>query len=269
MVLILTLAVTAGLFALPIPWYASAALAVLLPYWFMPFVIYFTQKYPVGIPLRAVVPGYGELPAAQQRLEEMVTGLKDLGFAEVGRVKPLEDVLPQQMTVALLQHPQTTDLSMVFVAEQNGVQVGEGLLFSRSRTQGNWIHTACTTVHQPFPPRADDDAVTLPAMRPIEEMWALHQARVAADPYAGRNTTVTDVVAFQQEIERRDVSRHLASGYWRGAETDPFLRPTPQGALFMTWRSLPPWKQLMQRPHVKRAQEILSRSSSGGPAIQP
>jgi hypothetical protein len=219
-----------------------------MKYWLGPVVVFFTQRMPAYPRIELLPDPDPTLPAPHlQSLEEILPALRQAGFVERGRVRNADHENPLRITGVILQHPQTSDIAHVLLGGPTSGKAkvaSSSLWFSRERGDGSRIRTGSFTIPSPFPPVPEDSVLGLRRKcRPLE-LWQLHQARVEADPQATRNAPITNVLAFQTDLEAKGVERRLRSGDWRRDPAQTFLRPTPAGALRMTLRMLFPWKQI-------------------------
>lgn len=247
-------AVGVAMYALGAPWYLCLLLLVGAQYWFGPILLYFSQRMPSSSPLRTV-PAATPLPGGQEAFVETTTRLLEAtGFEFKGCLTNNLSGEAIHGTVTLMQHRVTSDVAHLLVVVKNG-QVAKTMGFSRSRTGGGRIRTSWSTVRSPFRPNPlDNTLVTAKCIDPLD-LWRVHEARVAADTSAMRDTPITDPLQYQMNAEREGIETKVASGWWQQAGQQGFLRPTVKGAVLMCLRMLFPWKHLDNM----RAERIVRR----------
>jgi len=241
-----------------VPWLVPVLVLLTAPYWYGPVVVYLRQRMPTLQALR-VVDSDAALPPEHGRFfDKTLPVLQAAGFVQNGRFTSSDPRQPIRGTVTLLQHQRTTDLAHLLVVTQKD-RSAEMVGFSRSRTDGSKISTLWSTLQSPFPPNPRDDVLRISGSIDTMDLWRVHQARVAADPAAKPNDLVTDALAYQTNLEREGIRRHIASGMWQQDEHPGFLRPTVTGAILMCLRMLFPWKQLARLRAGMEVRRLLSK----------
>jgi len=234
-----------GFYYVGMPWYVVVLVLLSSVYWYGPVLVYLGQRMPALPSLRPLDSDAALPPAHSRYFDKIVPLLQGAGFIQIGRFGSAVERQSVTGTAILLQHQETSDLAHLLIATQEGqTQAAETLVFSRIRNDGSRILTSCSTVQSPFPANPRDSVLRLYNRIDSLDLWRAHQARVAADAGAVRNATVTDALAFQMELEKDSLRRHVASGLWQQDEGTLFLRPTAIGAVLMCLRMLPPWKQI-------------------------
>jgi len=247
------------------PWYVVVLVLLSSVYWYGPVLVYLVQRMPAFPSLRSLDSDATLPPAHSRYFDKMVPLLQGAGFIQIGRFGSAIEKQSVTGTTILLQHQETFDLAHLLIATQEGqTQAAETLVFSRIRTDGSRILTSRNTVQSPFPSNRSDSVLRLYNRIDPLDLWRVHQARVAADAGAVRNATVTDAFAFQMELEKDGIRRHVASGLWQQDEGTRFLRPTAIGAVLMCLRMLPPWKQVA-RIHARLQMRRYLRRQLGQP----
>jgi len=237
-------------------WHVPVIILLTAPYWYGPVVVYFQQRMPKMQGLRVVGENAALPPDHGRFFERVIPALQSSGFVVHGRFTS-DDQQPICGTVTLMQHQGASDLAHLVVVTKNTI-FAEMVGFSRARTDGSQISTLWSTVQSPFPPNPRDDVLRIGGNIDPMDLWRVHQARVAADPTAKPNDLVTDALAYQTNLEREGIRRHIASGMWQQDEHPGFLRPTVTGAILMCLRMLFPWKQVARmraRMEVRRLRE--------------
>jgi hypothetical protein len=233
---------------LPLPPWLGLGLLLTATFWLGPLVVYATQRRPTSPPVERFAPEQlPTLPVShQQRFATALPELRSLGFLPVGWVALVQPQQRLRGTKLLLQHPETSDIAHVMISgppDATAAAAAVSLGFRRQRASGGWLSTGCSTLPSPRRRRDVDDGLWMRGERRIADLWMLHGARVAADPLASRNPPTADALADENGLNAAEAIHCVASGYWREAAVG-MLRPTLRGALAMSLRMLPPWKQL-------------------------
>jgi hypothetical protein len=243
LVKIFPLAVALASYILGAPWYVALFILVMAPYWFGPVVVYSTQRLPAVQPLCAISRDT-PLPFEHQLFfDRTVPVLEDAGFLLKGCFTNSDRKKPIRGTVSLMQHRETLDVAHLLVAIGDG-RSSELLGFSRARGDGSRLLTTWRNIPSPFPPSPQDNTLDIRGDVEPQDLWRVHQARVAADPEVIKNDPIADALDYQVNLERDAYQKRIASGMWTTDREPEVLRPTLTGALLMCLRMLFPWKQL-------------------------
>lgn len=248
-----------GIYSSGAPWYAPVLVLLTAQYWYGPVIVYLRQRMPTLQVLRVVGAEAVLPPEHAPSFNKTMPVLQATGFVQNGRFTSADQGQPIRGTVTLMQHRGASDLAHLLVVTNAG-RTAEMLGFSRARTDGSRISTVWSTVHSPFPPNPRDNVLRIGGNITPLDLWRVHQARVAADPGAKRNDSVTDALSYQMNLEKESVRRNIASGMWQQDERPGFLRPTVTGAFLMCLRMLFPWKQLSRMRAGMEVRRLLRES---------
>jgi len=252
-VLVIAGAVAFALMALPLglPLWGRLLFVVTMPAWLGPIVVRFRQTQPRSAEF-ALIPldGSGSPADVDTSFDGTRNALASRGFVEVGRLRQTNGNKALGGFVQLLEHPETHAVcSRLMIADlASGHIRADVLVFVTERTIGPLIVTSNSQTIAPLPRNPRLDTVWFPDVRDPTRLSSLHDARVLT-PGVGiprRTTVASDPVDYQRRLETAAKEHMVRSGYWRLDESDRVYRPTWKGAILMTLRSLPPWRQLIR-----------------------
>lgn len=255
-----------ALYALGTPWYIAAIVLLGAQYWFGPILIYFKQHMPTSQPLRVVSAESDLHPELRLFLNKIVPVLEGAGFISKECLTNAAPDEAESAIVKLMQHETTSDVAHLLVVVKDGA-VGQTIGFSRSRADGSRIRTSWRTMPSPFPPIPRDNTLSIGGEIDPVVLWRVHQARVALDRTVVREEPISDALGYQANEERQSAATKLASGQWRPAEQQGFIRPTLLEAFRMCLRMLFPWKQLNRLAAEREVRRHL-KESSGEPVSE-
>jgi len=257
-VLIIAGAVAFALMVLPLglPLWGRLLLIVTMPAWLGPVVIRFRQTQPRSAEFAlASLDGSGSPAEVNASFDGTRDVLASRGFAEVGRLRQISEDKALQGFVQLLEHPVTYAVcSRLIIADSASGHIrADVLVFVTDRTIGPLIVTSNSQTIAPLPRNPRLDTMWYPDVRDPTRLASLHDTRVppAAPGFPRRTTVASDPVDYQRRLETAAKEHMLGSGYWWLAESDHVYRPTWKGAILMTLRSLPPWRQVIRRQRVR------------------
>ncbi|HEX5831715.1 MAG TPA: hypothetical protein VFY16_12090 [Gemmatimonadaceae bacterium] len=252
-------------FVLPIPWWAAVLVVVTMAYWLGPVLVYVTQRTPAEPRLELLAPNDPSIPVVlRDRLEARARELATEGFASIGLLNGGATYPGLVGYVQHFRHATERDLAHVLVIGRRAepvTLVGEVVGFSRRRADGSYVRTTNLAQTPTYPPMHQHDTVRLPGLRDLSRLYRVHRHR--AGGLRGEAPETLDAVAFQTAIEQEVLQYQQHLGYWRRVDDpeEPVLRPTLKGALLMTWRLLPPWRQIEERTTARRARALLDAAA--------
>jgi len=257
-VLIIAGAVAFALMVLPLglPLWGRLLLIATMPAWLGPVVIRFRQRQPRSAEF-ALTPldGSGSPVEVNSSFDGTQKALTSQGFVEVGRLRQTNGDRALGGFVQLLEHPETYAVcSRLIIADSASHNIrADVLVFVTDRTIGPLTVTSNSQTITPLPRNPRLDTLWYPDVRDPTRLSALHDARVSKPaPGTPRRTTVAnDPVDYQRRLETAAKEHMVKSGYWWLDESDRVYHPTWKGAILMTLRSLPPWRQLVRWQRVR------------------
>jgi hypothetical protein len=242
------------------------ALFVGLPYVVMPLVILFVQKMdanPKLLPLLAA-----EIPAeVLPKLKGNTETLESLGFTAEAYLS-----MPQQMAnirafVVLLTEQKTGDRAsaITIIAKQSDgkAQINNYVEFSTRFESDILVNTYNSTVIGSFDPLLNEKKIVFAGMSDLRKMYQLHRfiiERVAeigpSDP--PKRHDPQKAAEFMATAMQRSYDDQVGTGLLRKDAPAGVYRPTLLGAFKMTWRLLPPLKQILTRKRDALAKKVLA-----------
>ena len=168
-----------------------------------------------------------------------------------------------------MAHPVTlataTSIAIHSPTPSGGIRQTYSNWFSNLYADDKRISTGSTANSGVFPRNPDDDSLNFAGLRDLAILHEIHQARVAA---ACRKEMAVaadaDVCEFQQREWVRTYERLIRLGYYR-TEDDMYV-PTLKGAFMMTYRLLPPFKQIRRRQRTHLLNRTLKQLNLGTPS---
>jgi hypothetical protein len=262
-VLVIAGIIAFALTALPlgIPLWARLVALVTMPAWLGPIVIRFRHTQPRSAEFALTsLDGSGSPTGVRTTFDATRDALSTQGFVEVGRLRQTNGESALAGFVQLLENRDTFDVcSRLVVADAaSGRTAADLAVFVTEPSVGPVIVTSNARTMTPFPPNPRFDTLWFPDLRDPAHLYAIHGARVSR-PGRGltRRTSVAgDPAAYQRHAEAASKEHMVRCGYWWLDEDARVYRPTWQGAILMTLRSLPPFRQLIRWRRARRAAAV-------------
>lgn len=231
---------------------------VTLPYWLGPALVHRSARMPLVMGMEHIGPD--ELAALDahtfETLETAVSTLTAMGFDRPTAFRARDGATTA--VGALLEHPVHGDLASFVIMSAPNVAPQAVPIFESEWADGFRIITTNTRHPSVFPASPTIDGMTLPTVRELDALYRVHRARVARAKTGAERLHLSrgeDALTIERNRQARDRHRHLASGYL--LREGDVVRPTVRGACLMTWRSLPPWKNLQFRERDRREAALL------------
>jgi hypothetical protein len=243
-----------------------------------PLLIYFTHRQPARPNLVPFKPGITPLPAdvdqyfhatswalAQQGFE-IITGMflpsqvENLVVALIYMINRQE----QDTAIAVALHNKTPGMtSTMFHVE-----------FVTRYRDGRLVQTTNAQPLSAFPPPPQCVNAFLPSVQDPAALYRLHQAQcrrhgsgsklIKLDEQFGGDATAYMAGALVEELDAA-----VAAGYMRLDAAAGQYRPTPQGAVLMTYGELWPLKGVRLRRRANRERDLLAELSYDASAVGP
>jgi len=253
-VLLISFGVCLLLFFLPLRFAVAWPLVLLMPFWFGPLVVWRTVSQP-GIAQLALIPDVASLPGRiQKTVRAAAAELERLGFVERGLVR--QSNLPRMDAfVQLFEHPQDGGICTQLIVTSRAelpLVLSEAIVFGQRLVGGGWIWTSNQRTSDVFSPNPRHDVIRLPAIRDAAALYRAHQRHVRQSPGEPSRASVEEPVRFQQELEAEAKAHWVRSGdFWFDDRRDRF-RMTFVGAWRLTYRALPPFRQIREAKARRR-----------------
>jgi hypothetical protein len=231
---------------------------VTLPYWLGPALVHRSARMPLVMAMEHIGPD--ELAALDahtfETLETAVSTLTAMAFDRPTAFRARDGATTA--VGALLEHPVHGDLASFAIMRAPNVAPQAVPLFESEWDDGFRVLTTNSSQASVFPRSPAVDAMTLPTVRELDALYRIHRARVARAKTSAERLHLSrgeDALTIERNRQARDRHQHLASGYL--LREGDVVRPTVRGACLMTWRSLPPWKNLQFRERDRREAALL------------
>src|SRR2546423_5589071 len=216
---------------------------------------------------------HGNPPEVATFLRDNIAGLEAEQFHQVADlVRVRGGSLKMVMRVAVLQHPhgETATIAVAYSAQSGTVLP---MVEFTAELSGGRVFDVNNSVAVPIlAPRSGHDVYRLPEVRDPIRLYhifeillrrrfgssTLRQREIAADP-----------ARFLADVIDAEYHGQMEAGYYRFDEGSRRWRPTLRGACLMTWKMLPPFKQLIKAAVRRRARRILREIGMEGRDARP
>lgn len=239
-------------------------------YVYAPFAIRHQQVKPLHDTYETVDPSR----VAPELADVFATAAKVLhsfDFECLGYVTHASARTRQNSCVSVWTHPVTHDTAQVIgVLTPAPIESLRTVTLVAFRTEFTDL-TAVVTANTPntgcFPPDPRVSSIRCPGVHNLAFLYHLHTARVHRD--RGRRVATLDrypSASARLEMEHRDTFERLCDvGEYRLDAVRKQYVPTVKGAFLMTYRLLPPWKQMRQWDRARRRRRVLAELGFMGP----
>jgi hypothetical protein len=258
----------------------AVLMLLLMPYWLAPIQVRLRRR--LGNQPRMVPydPSYHDLPRAMAEFVERASGsLVPLGFAIVADLWRAD--FSEKRGVVLVRDEKTgadvwrADFSAMRVVLMRDAKTGEEasvvairgddgrdqtlIEFSTKFADGRElnVNNFGLGVFAPVPGKIIErfPAVTDPASlcRISRGLIRRHYGGVNVTPPDDRG----DPAGYLTAAMRRELTNQVATGYFRWDEASQAFRPTWKGAFLMTWKLLPPFRQVRESRVRRRAHRLM------------
>ncbi|HSZ55572.1 MAG TPA: hypothetical protein VK797_07935 [Tepidisphaeraceae bacterium] len=215
-----------------------------------------------------------ELPAlppdVSQAFYEGSRGLVTCGFHAIGHLTHHVGNTRQNAYVSIWINPSVCDAAQIIgVCTPSPVahlRVVTLVTFRTEFKDGTAIVTTSSPSASSFPRDPRVSSIRCPGIRDFALLYRFHRARVDRDR-AGRTPTLDRVQdpLSRMELEHRETYERLvrAGYYWLDPTGQKYV-PTIMGAYLMTYRLLPPFKQIQKLNRDRLAERTLRELGFGG-----
>lgn len=173
--------------------------------------------------------------------------LMGCGFQQLGLVREREGSPGIDGFVSLWVHHASMDSAQV-IAVRTWVRgtVTSLVTFCTEFLDETSIVTSNSTAVSCFPPNPRAQSIRCPGVQNFQRLYSFHRRRVARDrgPRLATLDRVRDTASRLQLEHRETFARLIESGYYSIDEVIQRYVPTLRGAYLMTYRLLPPFKQV-------------------------
>jgi hypothetical protein len=238
-------------------------------YIYAPFKIRRQQSKDIGVDYQPI-----ELPQlppeVAQAFYDAARGLVGCGFHALGHLTHHTHKTAQNSYVSIWLNPSANDEAQVIgvmtPSQLQGLRVVTLVTFRTQFTDASSIVTSNTSSPGVFPRDPKVSAVRCPGIRDFALLYRFHRARVDRDR-AGRTPSLAHVKDARARMEseyNETYDRLMKAGYYTLNESQQRYVPTLKGAFFMTYRLLPPFKQIQKQNRDQLAERTLYELGFGG-----
>lgn len=250
--------------------------AALAPYLLGPFLVYFTQQWPMQPAFEPYDPIRHPLPDdLAGAFADSRDALAAAGFQTVADLAHANPISKLQVRVALLESEATGEHALVIAARSTNPKVKLAACYVELPTKFTDASTLSVTnsmdpeVYTPTPgrvierfPQVRDPARLYRVSRALVDHLAAGRAREPLQPGVDPAAYVRAAIVREQELQ-------LGTGYLRRDDRAQVFRPTLLGAWGMTYRLLPPFRQIREAGRRRRAQALLATLGLEGKDARP
>lgn len=209
-------------------------------------------------------------PEVAQAFVDASRGLVACGFQALGHLTHYTHKTAQESYVSIWVNPSGVDHAQIIgvctPSELQGLRVVTLVTFRTEFSDGTSIVTTSSSSAGVFPRDPKVSPVRCPGIRDFALLYRFHRARVDRD--RGRRTATLDHVKdarTRMENEWTETfQRLIGAGYYSLDQTRQKYVPTLKGAFLMTYRLLPPFKQIQRFQRDRLTERTLRELGFGG-----
>jgi hypothetical protein len=250
--------------------------AALAPYIIGPILVYVTQQWPVKPvlspydPIRHPLPD--DLAAAFMDSREALARQGYALRADLAHENPKAKI---QLRIALLEDGTRGDLALVAGARSTNPKVkitACHVEFLTKFADGSTLTVTNTQDPEVYAEVAGRTIERFPQVRDPARLQRVNRALLERS-FAGREPQRLemgqDPAAFVRDAMDREYRHQIGAGLLRLDEGRQMYRPTWRGAWLMTWRLLPPLRQVIRARRLRRATALLAALGLAGSDEHP
>lgn len=248
---------------LGLPWWLAVLLVLLAPWWLGPVAVRVSTRHPAEPRFEPYAPGPHQVPGwALEFLDRATAGLTALGFT--GGPRFVESTWVRNLTsvVTLLDAPDGRCVAMPAAIYMAGSGAGRRVAyveFTSRLSDGRRLLTNNSPILSVFPDVPGKSVIHLGQVDDPARLYRIHHTLVeralpaAAEPVPREG----DQAARLARAMVQGVQEQLRTGYMRFDAEAREYRPTWKGAVLMSWKLLPPWRQTRMGLRTARLLEEL------------
>lgn len=248
---------------------AAGAFLIIVMYIYAPFKIQRQQAKEVKASFSPIE--LTELPPeVAHAFHEASRGLVACGFHALGHLTHFTSNTAQNSYVSIWVNASTsTQAQIIGVCTPSpieGLRVVKLVTFRTEFSDGTSLITSNSSSLGVFPRDPKVSSVKCPGIRDLALLYRFHQARVNRDR-AGRTATLARVKSARTRMEdewTETYQRLIGAGYYSLDQTRAKYVPTLKGAFLMTYRLLPPFKQIQRLRRDRLTERSLRELGFGG-----
>jgi hypothetical protein len=208
-------------------------------------------------------------PEVSQAFFEAAPRLASMGFVSIGAVEHQVLKNNQRAFVSIwVKKPEMDFAQVIGVTTYNpqvGLRVETPVTFRTEFTDDTYMVTSTSKFRSVFPVDRRCSAVRCPGFSDFQLLYRLHRARVEQD----RGSRAATLHRVQDPVSRLEMEhtetyvRLVKAGYYKLDSEQQRYVPTLKGAFFMTYRLLPPFKQISHFLRWRTTNRTLRRLGFG------
>src|SRR6266576_722055 len=216
---------------------------------------------------------YPNPPEVAAFLRDNVAGLEGAQFRQVADLARTSGGLFLLVTrVVLLQHPEgeTATIAMMY-SEKTGAALPM-VEFTAELPDGRMLDVNNSVTIPIFAPRPGREVYRFPEVRDplrLHKIYGVLVRRQFGSSTLRQRDIASDPARFLAEVMDAEHRAQMEAGYYRFDERARRWRPTLRGAFVMSWRMLPPFKQIIKAGVRSRARRALGEIAMDGPDARP
>ena len=216
---------------------------------------------------------YPNPPEVAAFLRDNVAGLEGAQFRQVADLARTSGGLFLLVTrVVLLQHPEgeTATIAMMY-SEKTGAALPM-VEFTAELPDGRMLDVNNSVTIPIFAPRRGREVYRFPEVRDplrLHKIYKVLFRRQFGSSTLRQRDIASDPARFLAEVMDAEHRAQMEAGYYRFDERARRWRPTLRRAFVMTWRMLPPFKQIIKAGVRSRARRALGEIAMDGTDARP
>jgi hypothetical protein len=247
-----------------LPWWVGVAVLILAPYWLGPIAVRLATRHPAQPHFEPFDPARHRVPDwATAFLDGMVSALQPAGFA--GAARWVESTWARHVTclVTVLLNAEARDAAMVaslFTSQSPTARRVGYTEFTAKLVDGRRLMTNNNAIPSVYPPVPGKVVTQLPQVSDPARLFRIHQLLVGRERASGREPLPADgdVAGRMSEALTQTMQEQTRTGYMYLDTAQDVYRPTVTGAVLMSWKLLPPMRQIRSARLRRRAARLLA-----------
>ncbi len=247
---------------LGIPWWISVPVVLLAPYWLGPIAVRLATRHPAQPSFEPYDPARHRVPDWAIAFAEQTTAtLGPAGFS--GPARFVESTWARHVTsyVTVLLNPRSRDAAMVatiYTSQAPAARRVGYAEFTAKLGDGRRLVTNNSVTPTVYPGVPNKLVTQLPQVSDPVRLHRVHE--LLASRARGAKEALPsdgDVAGRVSEAMTRTMQEQVETGYMYFDAAANVYRPTWKGAMLMSWKLLPPLRQIRYARLKRRAERLL------------
>jgi hypothetical protein len=247
---------------LGVPWWVGVAALLLAPYWLGPLAVRLATRHPAQ-------PAFEPYDASRHRVPDWALAFADQMAAALGRVgftaaeRFVESTWARHVTsfVTVLMNARSRDGAMVaaiYTSQTPAARRVGYAEFTATLTDGRRLVTNNNATPSVYPAVPGKVVTQIPVVSDPARLHRVHEALAGRAGCAKEPLpTGADLVGRLSDAMTRTMQEQVQTGYMYFDAGARVYRPTWKGAALMSWKLLPPVRQIRRRRLERRARRLL------------